>query len=87
MRYRTEHEVPCAQPALRMTGNGARKRTQALLFTFVAGAMIVGAHSARATVIEFEATGTSGGNPVDGTATITTSINSVTMVLEAAPLP
>lgn len=64
-----------------MTGNSARKRARALLFAFAAGCMIVGAPSARATVIEFEATGLSKGNPVDATATITTGTNSLTVVL------
>lgn len=64
-----------------MSEKVAGKRTQALLFGFVAGWMLVVAQSASATVIEFEATGSSGGNPVDATATITTGANSLTVVL------
>lgn len=64
-----------------MAGKIAKKRSQALLFALAAGCTIILAQPASATVIEFQATGSSGGNPVDATATITTGANSLTVVL------
>jgi len=63
------------RPAARTT------RGTLLLSAIVAGFLFVSAQTANATVIEFDATGSSGNQPVDATALFTTSAGSLTVVL------